>query len=426
MLDLKRIRQEADAVRAALSKRGDPELGGRVDRVLELDGERRRLIQRSEDLKARRNEASKEIGERKKRGEDASELIAEMREVADEISGYDERLGAVESEIESVLLRLPNTPRSDVPAGDESANETVRSWGEPLEPADWRKPHWDLGESLGVIDLERAARIAGSGFPLFIGVGARLERALIAFMLDLHLDRHGYREVYPPFLVTTDTMTATGQLPALASDAYKLEGEEMWLIPTAEVPVTNLHAGEILEPEEMPKRYVSWTACFRREAGAAGRETRGITRVHQFDKVELVRLERPAESDEALEEMTGHAEAVLQALELPYRVIRLAAGDIARQSAATYDIEAWSAGAERWLEVSSCSNCTDYQARRADVRFRPEPGAKPEFVHTLNGSGLSLPRTVIALLEHYQRPDGSVELPAALHPYMKTKRIEPV
>lgn len=426
MLDLKRIRFETEAVRAALARRGDPEVGVAIDRVLELDARRRELIQRSEELKARRNDASKEIGERKKRGEEAAELIAEMRGVADEIGRYEDELSRVESEVREILLDLPNTPMPEVPAGDESANEVVRSWGEPPEGADWRRAHWDLGPALGILDLERGARLSGSGFPVLMGAGARLERALVTFMLDLHLDGHGYEEVYPPYLVTTETMTATGQLPALASDAYRIEGEDLWLIPTAEVPVTNLHAGEVLEPSAMPRRYVAYSACFRREAGAAGRDTRGITRVHQFDKVEMVRLERPEASAAALEEMTGHAEAVLQALELPYRVIRLAAGDIARQSAMTYDLEVWSPGVERWLEVSSCSNCTDYQARRADIRFRPEAGAKPEFVHTLNGSGLALPRTLIALLEHYQREDGTVELPAALHPYMRATRIEPV
>jgi seryl-tRNA synthetase len=426
MLDLKRIRFETEAVRAALARRGDPEADVAIDRVLELDARRRELIRRSEELKARRNDASKEIGERKKRGEDASELIAEMRGVADEIGRYDEELSRVESEIRVVLLDVPNTPMPEVPAGDESANEIVRSWGHPPAHDGWRAPHWDLGPGLGILDLERGARLSGSGFPVLTGAGARLERALVTFMLDLHLDAHGYREIYPPYLVTSDTMTATGQLPALASDAYRIEGEDLWLIPTAEVPVTNLHAGEVLEPSTMPRRYVAYSACFRREAGAAGRETRGITRVHQFDKVEMVRLERPEASAAALEEMTGHAEAVLRALGLPYRVIRLAAGDIARQSAMTYDLEAWAPGVERWLEVSSCSNCTDYQARRADIRFRPEPGAKPEYVHTLNGSGLALPRTLIALLENYQREDGTVELPEALHPYMRATRLEPV
>lgn len=426
MLDLKRIRFETDAVREALSARGDPDLDGMVDRLLALDERRRELIGVSDELKARRNEASKEIGDRKKRGEDASELIAEMRTVADEIGRYDQRLSEVEDEIESLLLRLPNTPEPEVPIGDESANQVVRSWGEPLEAADWRRPHWDLAETLGVIDFERAARLSGSGFPLFTGPGARLQRALVSFMLDLHLDRHEYREIYPPYLVTGDTMTATGQLPALASDAYRIDSEDLWLIPTAEVPLTNLHAGEILEAEALPLRYVAFSACFRREAGAAGRDTRGITRVHQFDKVELVRLELPEASGEALEEMVGHAEAVLRGLELPYRVVLLAGGDMARQSAKTYDLEVWAPGAERWLEVSSCSNCTDYQARRGEIRFRREPGAKPEFVHTLNGSGLALPRTLIAILEHFQREDGTVHLPEALQPYLRTTELKPV
>ncbi len=426
MLDLKRIRFEMEAVREQLAKRSDPELGPSLDELLRLDEERRALIQSGELLKARRNEASKEIAERKKSGEDASSLIEEMRGAADEIAQGDDRLKKVEDQIAALLLRVPNTPLPNVPAGDESANELVRTWGEPLDPAAWRKPHWELGVSLGLLDLERGAKLAGSGFPLYIGAGARLQRALITFMLDLHLDEHGYVEVYPPYLATGRTMTGTGQLPKLAADAYGISGDDLWLIPTAEVPLTTLHADEVLGPGELPRRYVAYSACFRREAGAAGRETRGITRVHQFDKVELVRVERPEDSGAALEEMTVHAETVLQRLGLPYRVVRLAAGELAQQSAMSYDIEVWAPGVERWLEVSSCSNCTDYQARRINTRFRSEPGAKPELVHTLNGSGLALPRTVIALLENYQQEDGSVELPEALHAHMRVTRIEPV
>ena len=426
MLDLKRIRHDTEAVRTQLAKRQDPAIEGALEELLRLDEGRREVIGEVEALKARRNEASTEIAELKKAGEDASELIARMREVAQQISEYDERLAGIEEKIGDLLLQVPNVPADEVQAGDESANELIRTWGEPMEAADWRAPHWDLAERLGIIDLERGANLAGSGFPVYVGAGARLQRALISFMLAVHIDEHGYTELAPPYLVTRATMTGTGQLPKLADDAYHVERDDLWLIPTAEVPVTNLHGGELFGPDEIPRRYVSYTPCFRREAGAAGRDTRGITRIHQFDKVELVRLERPEDSYGALEELTGHAEKILQRLGLAYRVVRLAAGDMAQQSAMTYDLEVWAPGAERWLEVSSCSNCTDYQARRAEIRFRPEKKAKPEYVHTLNGSGLAIPRTVIAILESYQSEDGGIDLPEVLVPFMNASRIVPV
>jgi seryl-tRNA synthetase len=426
MLDLKRIRIETDTVKDALAKRADSELTGYVDEVLQLDEERRRTIQTVEELKARRNEASKVIAERKKAGEDASTLIAEMRDVAASIGEYDAQLGAGETRIEELLLEIPNTPLPPVPAGDESANRHIRSWGEPIEPAAWRKPHWDLGADLGILDLERGAKLSGTGFPVYMGAGAALQRALINLMIDVHRKEHGYVEVQPPYLVRSETMRGTGQLPKLADDAYHIGGDDLWLIPTAEVPLTNLHGGEVLSPGDLPCHYVAYTACFRREAGAAGRDTRGVLRIHQFDKVELVRFERPEDSEAALEALTGHAEKILQLLGLPYRVVLLAAGDMAQSSSMTYDLEVWSPGVERWLEVSSCSNCTDYQARRAGIRFRRDRGAKPEFVHTLNGSGLAIPRTVIAILENFQSEDGSVDLPEVLHRYVGGTRIEPV
>jgi len=426
MLDLKRVRFETEEVKEQLAKRADPSLAASIDEVVRLDEERREIIQSVEGLKADRNAASREIAEKKKAGGDAAELIGKMKDVADQISQYDEQLAADEAKIEELLLSVPNTPLAPVPAGDESANREIRSWGDPVEPADWFKPHWDLGMELGILDLARGAKVSGSGFPIFVGMGARLQRGLINFMLDVHLQEHGYTEVQPPYLVRSETMVGTGQLPRLADDAYRVDADDLWLIPTAEVPLTNLHGGEVLVSEDIPRRYVACTACFRREAGAAGRDTRGVLRVHQFDKVELVRFERPEDSKDALEELTGHAETILQRLGLAYRVVMLAGGDIAQSSAMTYDLEVWSPGVGRWLEVSSCSNCTDYQARRANIRFRREPRGKPEFVHTLNGSGLALPRTIIALLENYQRADGSVELPEALHPYMGATRIEPV
>ncbi len=426
MLDLKRIRFETEAVRDQLAKRGDPEIGAAIDALLQLDKDRRELLGNTEQLKALRNEASRQIADLKTQGKDASAVIDRMRDVADQISRGDERLGTIESEMEELLLVVPNTPLPEVPAGDQSANEIIKTWGEPLETAEWRKPHWELASNLGLIDLERGAKLSGSGFPVYLGAGARLARGLISLMLDLHVEEHGYTEVAPPFLVTRGTMTGTAQLPKLAADAYRVESDDLWLIPTAEVPVTNLHAGEVLAPGEMPRHYVACTPCFRREAGAAGRETRGINRVHQFDKVELVRLERPEDSAEALEDLTRQAEAVLQRLGLAYRVTLLAAGDVAQQSAKTYDLEVWAPGAGRWLEVSSCSNCTDYQARRANIRFRQVRGAKPEFVHTLNGSALALPRTMIALLEAYQSEDGAVDVPEALLPFVNFSRLEPV
>ena len=353
-------------------------------------------------------------------------MIQEMKAVAGRIAELDGQLGDANRRIEDLLLEIPNTPLPPVPAGDESANAIVRSWGEPVARQEWQQPHWEVGKTLGILDLERGARLSGSGFPLYVGAGARLQRALINFMLDVHISEHRCVEVQPPYVVRSETMRGTGQLPKLADDAYHVERDDLWLIPTAEVPLTNLHGEDVLEPDELPRRYVAYTPCFRREAGAAGRDTRGIIRVHQFDKVELVRFEYPEESEQALEDLTGQAEKILQRLGLAYRVVLLAAGDMAQSSAMTYDLEVWAPGVDRWLEVSSCSNCTDYQARRAGIRFRRERGAKPEFVHTLNGSGLALPRTIIALLENYQREDGSVTLPDALGPYMGSTRIEPV
>lgn len=425
MLDLKRIRFETETVKEQLARRSDPRLADSLDEVVALDEERRQIIQVVEELKARRNAASKQIGELKKSGQDVSKLMSEMKDVAQRISELDEQLGASELRVEKLLLEIPNTPLPPVPAGGEADGREVRSWGEPVAQQAWHKAHWDLGTDLGLLDLERGAKISGSGFPVYVGAGARLGRALINFMLDMHVREHGYREVQPPYLVRSQTMLGTGQLPKLADDAYHVESDDLWLIPTAEVPLTNLHAAEVLGPEQMPRRYAAYTACFRREAGAAGRDTRGVIRIHQFDKVELVRLELPEESEAALEELTGQAEKILQRLGLAYRVVLLAAGDMASSSAMTYDLEVWSPGIGRWLEVSSCSNCTDYQARRMNIRFRRERGGKPEFVHTLNGSGLALPRTIIALLENNQREDGSIELPEALHDYMDRTRIEP-
>jgi seryl-tRNA synthetase len=426
MLDLRRIRESPDAVRADLARRGQPgETDAAVDRLLGLDEERRALVGEGDTLKAHRNTASREIGERKRRGESADELLAEMARVGDRIREIDVRLREVEGEIEGILLRLPNTPDATVPAGGEEANRVVRSWGEPRTFPFAPRPHWELGERLGILDLPTGAKVTGSGFPAYRGMGARLQRALISWMLDLHTREHGYTEVAPPFVVNEAALMGTGQFPKFAEEVYFVPEDGLYLIPTAEVPVTNFHREEILAPDRLPIAYVAYSPCFRREAGAAGKDTRGILRVHQFDKVELVRFERPDASDAALELLTGHAERILQLLGLPYRVLLLAGGDLGFSNAKTYDLEVWAPGVERWLEVSSCSTYTDFQARRASIRYRPREGEKPEFAHTLNGSALALPRTVIAILENGQREDGSVVLPDVLHEYLGTDHLTP-
>lgn len=422
MLDLRRLREDAASVRAALERRG-PGFGPALDELLSLDEVRRAGLTEVNELKAERNAASKEIGARKRAGDDAEALILEMRRVGDEIEAIDRRVADAEARIDELLLELPNTPLDEVPTGGEEANQVVASWGEPrvfdFEP----RPHWELGEGLGILDLAAGARVSGSGFPVLRGAGARLQRALITFFLDTHGERHGYEEFRVPYLVTRESMTGTGQLPKFAEESYLTERDDLWLIPTAEVPLTNLNRDELLDGDRLPLRYTACTPCFRREAGAAGKDTRGLLRVHQFDKVELVRFERPEASREALEVLTGEAEYLLRALGLPHRRLLLATGDLGFSAAMTYDLEVWAPGVERWLEVSSCSTFTDYQARRANLRFRPAPGEKPEFAHTLNGSGLALPRVVAALLEHYQEPDGSVTVPDALQPYFGAPKI---
>lgn len=423
MLDIKRLRAEPEPARKALARRGDPDLVALLDRALELDEARRELIGEVEALKQQRNEASKEVGERKRRGDDAAALIDEMQGVAEQIRALDARLSEVDDDLETTLLGIPNLPDARLPEGGADDYEIVAEWGDPVRSVGLR-PHWEIGAELGILDLERGAKLAGSGFPLFVGEGARLVRALLQFMLDLHTREHGYTEVAPPFVANRPTMTATGQLPKFEEDMYRTDPDDLFLIPTAEVPVTNIYRDEVLEGPDLPIALTAYTPCFRREAGAAGRDTRGLLRVHQFDKVELVRLTTPDRSGEELELLTGHAESVLQLLEIPYRKILLASGDIGFANAITYDLEAWAGGVGEWLEVSSCSCFTDYQARRLGLRFRPAPGQSLEFVHTLNGSGVALPRTIIALIENGQREDGSVRLPAALHPYFGGELIE--
>ncbi len=390
-------------------------LAEKIDRAEVLDKNRRSLIQRADDRKAARNSATQEVARRKKAKENADALIAETRALGDEISALELELGGVEGELGDILMQLPNIPLADVPDGGEESNSVVRSWGEP-RASEGVRPHWEIGEKLGILDLAAGSKISGSGFIVLQRGGARLVRALMMFMLDLHTREHGYEEMSVPYLVTRETMTGTGQLPKFEDDAYRTD-DDLFLIPTAEVPVTNLLRGEILEASTLPRALTAYTPCFRREAGAAGKDTRGMIRVHQFDKVELVRFTTPESSSAELEKLTSHAEHVLQLLKLPYRVLLLAAGDTGFSSAKTYDLELWAPGVGKWLEVSSCSAFGDFQARRANIRYRPAAGEKPRFVHTLNGSALAFPRTIIAILEHYQNPDGTVTIPDALRPY---------
>jgi seryl-tRNA synthetase len=416
MLDIRFIRENPGHVRErARLKNIDVD----VDLILRVDARRRETLTRCDELKKQRNELSAEVGRRLKAGEDAEPLRQRVRQLGDEIKALDEEAAELEAELQDLLLRVPNLPHESVPPGrDESENRVLRHWGTKPEFDFEPKPHWELGEKLGILDLARGAKLTGSGFPVYAGAGARLQRALIQFMLDFHVERHGYREVYPPFLVSRETMTGTGQLPKFEEDLYRIESDDLFLIPTAEVPVTNLHREEILSDPELPLNYVAYTPCFRREAGSYGKETRGITRVHQFDKVEMVKLVRPEDSFAELEALVRDAEDILQALGLHYRVVEICTGDLGFSNCKQYDLEVWAAGMGRYLEVSSCSNFTDFQARRANIRFRREPKAKPEFVHTLNGSGLALPRTMIAILEHFQTREGMVRVPEAVRERM--------
>lgn len=424
MLDIRRVREDPEDLKRALARRGRDDADA-VDELARLDRERRSAVTEVNDLKARRNDVSKEVGARKRRGEDAEALIAEMREVGERIAELDEGVSRADARIRELLLATPNVPLDEVPEGGEEANRVVKSWGEPRAFSFTPLPHWELGERLGILDLTRGARISGSGFPVLRGAGARLQRVLIDLFLDVHTSRHGYEELRVPYLVTTETLTGTGQLPKFGDESYRVERDDLWLIPTAEVPVTNLHRDELLGTDALPVRYAAYSPCFRREAGAAGKDTRGLLRVHQFDKVELVRYERPENGRGALETLTAEAEFLLELLGLPYRRVVLATGDLGANAAMTYDLEVWAPGVERWLEVSSCSTFTDYQARRAGLRFRPAPGERPVFVHTLNGSGLALPRVVAALLEAYQEEGGSIVVPEALRARLGLERLEP-
>ncbi len=416
MLDLRFIRANPDIVRKAIAdKREKAEL----DRLLELDEAARAIIVESDEYKRQRNVESERIATLKKTGEDASEPIARMREVAASIKEYDEKLAAMREEIEALALMIPNIPHESVPVGaDEDENVPVREWGEPHSLSDNPVPHWEIGEALGILNFQASGKLVGSNFPVFVGAGARLERALIQFMLDVHTNEHGYTEVSPPFIANRLAVQATGQLPKLESDMYHIEEGDLFLISTGEVPLTNLHREEILAAERLPLCYTTYTPCFRREAGSYGRDTRGLVRVHQFDKVEMMKYVEPETSYDELEALTANAETILQRLDLPYRLKTLCTGDLSFAAAKCYDIDIWSAGVGKWLEISSCSNYEDFQARRAGIQYRPSEGGKPRFVHTLNGSGVALPRAVVAILENYQTPDGKIVIPEVLRPYM--------
>jgi seryl-tRNA synthetase len=412
MLDLKWVRENAEAVKAGASlKNTEVDIAA----LLDLDARRRELVTHVEELKHERNELSADVGRRMKAKEDAEPIKARVREIAEESKSLDETITAMDAELRDRLLRIPNVPHESVPHGrDETSNRVLREWGKKPQFDFQPKGHWEIGEKLGILHLEQGSRISGHGFVVYSGQGARLQRALINFMLDLHTTAHGYTEVLPPYLVTRETMTGTGQLPKLEHDMYRIESDDLFLIPTAEVPVTNLRRDEILAASELPLYYAAYAPCVRREAGSYGKETRGITRIHQFDKVELVKIVKPEDSFAELDTLLAQAEAVLQALDLHYRVVEICTGDLSFANCKQYDLEVWAPGMDRYLEVSSCSNFADYQARRTNIRFRREAKAKPEFVHTLNGSALALPRTMVAILEQYQQPDGTVRLPLAL------------
>ncbi|NLY45801.1 MAG: serine--tRNA ligase [Tissierella sp.] len=416
MLDIKRIRQNPEEVKDLLAKRHG---NFPIDELLELDEKRRKMLMQVEDMKARQNAVSKEIPKLKKEGKDATEVLNEMKQLSDQVRELDIEVKAMDDEIKNLLLQIPNTPNKEVVEGKSDAdNIEIRKFGEPRNFEFEPKAHWDLGTDLGILDFERASKITGARFTLFKGLGARLERAIISFMLDLHTNEHGYTEMLAPFMANRDSMTGTGQLPKFEEDMFHLPGKDYFLIPTAEVPLTNIHRDEILEEKDLPVLYTGYTPCFRQEAGSAGRDTRGLIRNHQFDKVELVKLAAPEDSYDELETLTQNAEEVLKKLNIPYRVVMLSTGDLGFSSAKTYDIEVWMPSYNRYVEISSCSNFEDFQARRTNLRYRREDNKKLEYMHTLNGSGLAVGRTFAAILENFQQEDGSVIIPEVLRSYL--------
>ncbi len=422
MLDIKRVRDDFENVKKALESRGKGDYN--IGHAVELDDKRRELLGEVEALKAEQNKTSREIPKMKKEGQDTTEIMAAMKELSSKIAELDEEVKIVQNELSDLLLSIPNTPSAESPIGDDdSDNVEIRKWGEPRVFDFQHKAHWDLGTDLDILDFDRAAKLSGARFTVYKGLGARLERAIINFMLNLHTEEQDYTEILPPFMVGRAAMTGTGQLPKFEDDMFYIQDKDAFLIPTAEVPVTNLRAEEILDASELPLNYTAYTPCFRKEAGSAGRDTRGLVRQHQFNKVEMVKFVKPEDSMDQLEKLTNDAEAILQKLNIPYRVIILSTGDTGFSSAKTFDIEVWMPSYGRYVEISSCSNFLDFQARRANIRFRREPKAKPEFVHTLNGSGLAVGRTFAAILENYQNEDGSITIPEALVPYMGVDKI---
>jgi len=424
MLSIELIRRDPDFVKSALESRGEEDP---LAEILTLDITRRQLITEGDELRARRNQVSRQVGEARRDGQDPpADVVTEMRQVGDSISELEQESKGLEERIDNILMRLPNIPLPDVPKGlTEESNVVIRQWGEPATLDFTPIPHWDLGEQHGIIDFERGVKISGSRFYTMFGAGAKLERSLISWMLDLHTQQHGYTEVMLPAVVKREVMEGAGNLPKFSDFLYHDDSADLWMIPTAEVPITNLYRDEIIPPDTLPLRYVAQTPCFRNEQSAAGRDTRGIKRVHQFNKVEMYKFVTPETSNDELEALVADAEDVCQKLELPYRVLQLCTGDIGFQSAKTYDIEVWAAGSQEWLEVSSCSSCTDFQARRARIRYRPAQGERPQLPHTINGSGLALPRVVIAILENYQQADGTVVIPEVLRPYTGFDTIPP-
>ncbi|MDZ5255318.1 serine--tRNA ligase [Clostridium sp. LIBA-8841] len=420
MLDLKKLRSNTEEVKNALSNRGEDFDVNVIDEVIALDEERRKILVDVEALKKQRNEVSAEIPKRKKAGEDVTEVMAEMREIGDKIKADDARVAELNDKINYIMLRIPNIPNPSVPEGEtDEDNVEIKRWGEPTKFNFEPKAHWDLGTDLDLLDFERGGKVAGSRFTVYKGMGARLERSIINFFLDKHTFENGYTEVLPPYMVNRDSMTGTGQLPKFEEDAFKVENNGYFLIPTAEVPVTNMYRNETLEGDKLPIKHAAYSACFRAEAGSAGRDTRGLIRQHQFNKVELVKFCKPEDSYKELDKLVQDAESVLQALGLPYRIVRICKGDLGFTAALKYDIEVWMPSYNRYVEISSCSNFEDFQARRANIKFKNSPKEKPQFVHTLNGSGVAIGRTVAAILENYQQEDGSVVIPEALKEYMR-------
>ena len=424
MLDLKRIRSNPEKVKEQLSNRGEDFDSAAIDEVIALDEKRRKILVEVEALKNKRNQDSAQIAKMKRNGGNANDLVVEMKHVSDNIKEYDTELSELNNKIEYIMLRIPNIPNPAVPEGEtDEDNVEIRKWSEPTKFDFQPKAHWDIGTDLDILDFERGGKVSGSRFTFYKGLGAKLERAIITYYLDFHTEKHGYTEILPPYMVNRTSMTGTGQLPKFEEDAFRISNNDCFLIPTAEVAVTNFHRDEVLKGEDLPLKYVAYSACFRAEAGSAGRDTRGIIRQHQFNKVEMVKFSKPEQSYEELEKLTNDAEDVLKGLKIPYRVVRICKGDLGFTAALKYDIEVWMPSYNRYVEISSCSNFEDFQARRANIKYKETPKDKPRYVHTLNGSGVAIGRTVAAILENYQQENGSVIIPEILRPYMGGKEV---